>query len=525
MNDYQSWDAVLSISDGERSKKHSSIFLERIAKVISYGLDREDFFQYLLDSMIELLKAERGALFLTHEDKLCFVSGRNVNNATIEDAKAISQSAVNKSVSAQQVIHSFDALNDSRFKEAMSVTLNEIHSLLCAPLTINHEVIGAIYLDSRITTHLFSEYEIELFKTACKLIAAVVDKSLACRKLQEELLSRQSGLIIKLDEAYLVTKVVAMQEVLKRVDCAAKSNSNVLLLGETGVGKGVLARLIHNKSQRSAMPFINYHCATTPETLFESQLFGHKRGAFTDARYDKKGLIEAADKGTLFLDEIATIPLSIQAKLLGIIEEKMFRRLGENTPRKANVRLICASNKDLETLIKISQFREDLYYRMNTITIKIPPLRERKEEIPLLARCFLKKFSTELNKNVITYDPKVIDTLIAYHWPGNVRELRNVVEHAVIYASGSQISLETLPQGIIARKSDNHPLREQKGQCEKKQIIEVLTYTQGNVTKAAHRLSVTPRHLRRLLKKYQLNRQDFALDVITSPDCSERGNL
>jgi len=487
-------------------QKRSLEFLKRLVRAVSSDMGKEDFFENILDSMIDLFKTERGALFLYEGDRLWLASGRALDKATIKDAKVLSQTAVNGSIHNREVIYSLDAQNDARFKHSQSVFLNNIRSIICAPLLTDERVIGAIYMDCRITTHLFSDYEIDLFKTACSLIAGFIDKSLAYRRAYEKFFLKRYNIIPLPNQGYLVAESIPMRRVLKRVEEVSKRDSNILLLGETGVGKGAIARLIHEKSPRKKESFISSQC-NVPETLLESDLFGYKRGAFTDAKTDKKGLVEEADKGTLFLDEIANVPLSLQAKLLGIIEEKTFRRLGETTLRKVDIRIISASNKDLESLIKRGEFREDLYYRLNTITIKIPPLRERKEDIPILARCFLNDFSKGYQKRITGFSPEAMEVLLAYPWPGNVRQFKSAIEHAVLMAKGSRIFLEDLPEKIVSQKPSLKSLKEEIREFERSKILEALSVTQGNVTRAAKYLGINPRQLRRLIKRYEIRKE------------------
>lgn len=479
-------------------------FFKRLVDIISSNIDKENFFENILDLIIGIFKTELGAIFLYKGNEIHLASGRTLDNVTIEDANVLSQIVINNSIRSKEVLYSSDVRKDARFKNSRSIFLkNNIRSFICAPLLKDEKVIGAIYLDCRMTTHLFTDYEIDLFKTVCGLIAGIIDKSLAYRKAYEKLFSKMYDIIILPNNGFLVAESVQMRRVLKRVEEVAKVDSNVLLLGETGVGKGAIARLIHEKSSRKNASFISYSC-NVPETLLESDLFGYRKGAFTDAKADKKGLVEEANKGTLFLDEIANVPISIQAKLLGVIEEKTFRKLGETALRKVDIRIISASNKDLEDLINRGKFREDLYYRLNTITIKIPPLRERKEDIPILARCFLKYFSNRFRKRITGFSTKVMEVLLNYPWPGNVRQFKSTIEHAVVMAKGSRIFLEDLPEEIVSREYFPKPLRKELREMERSMILEALSITQGNVTRAARYLCINPRHLRRLIKKYNV---------------------
>jgi len=244
-----------------------------------------------------------------------------------------------------------------------------------------------------------------------------------------------------------------MQAVFKLVEKVARTDATVLVRGESGTGKDLIAREIHRQSLRAAKPFVSINCAALPETLLESELFGHARGAFTGAVSTKRGLFEEADGGTVFLDEIGDVSLALQAKLLRFLQSKEFIRVGETSVRRVDVRVIVATNRDLEEAIERGDFRRDLYYRLNVITVHLPPLRDRREDIPLLAKYFARKYASSLLKGPVTFSKEAMAALVAYDWPGNVRELENAVERAVVLAEGSELSLEDLPDEIVRRVS------------------------------------------------------------------------
>ncbi|MCX8126817.1 MAG: sigma-54 dependent transcriptional regulator, partial [Dehalococcoidia bacterium] len=274
--------------------------------------------------------------------------------------------------------------------------------------------------------------------------------------------------------------------------------------GESGTGKELIARAIHNLSLRRGKPFVAVSCAALPESLLESELFGHERGAFTGATTQKKGKFEFAHGGTLFLDEIGDISPNVQVHLLRVIEEKEFSRVGGNEPIRVDVRLISATNKDLKKAMEEGKFREDLYYRLNVVGIHLPALRERKEDIPLLAEHFLRKFAMENHKDIKDFSPEAREILLKYEWPGNVRELENAVERAVILARGEYITPEELP-GIgttpVVASLAGKSLREVEREC----IISTLRQTGGNVSEAARILGITRMTLYNKLREYGLS--------------------
>jgi DNA-binding NtrC family response regulator len=294
-----------------------------------------------------------------------------------------------------------------------------------------------------------------------------------------------------------------MQGVIELVKVVAKSNATVLITGESGTGKELVARAIHNHSYRHDEPFVAISCAALPENILESELFGHEKGSFTGAHMQRKGKFEIADNGTLFMDEVGDMSANIQVHLLRVLEEKEFTRVGGNELVKVDVRLISATNKDMRDAIAKGKFREDLYYRLNVVNIELPPLRQRKEDIPLLAQHFLKKFAVENQKEVVDFAPGAMDFLLKYEWPGNVRELENVVERAVILARSKVVDLEDLPQETLRLTAPDAP-EESIKDVEKKHIVNVLEESGWNYSKAAGILGISRVTLYNKIKAYKI---------------------
>ncbi len=307
----------------------------------------------------------------------------------------------------------------------------------------------------------------------------------------------------------LIGKSHKMQELFGLIATVAKSNSNILITGESGTGKELVARAIHYESPRANRPFIPIDCAALPEEIFESELFGHEKGSFTGA-YDKKiGQIELANEGTVFLDEISELPISLQKKFLRFLQEKEILRVGGNKRIKVDVRIVAATNKDLSQEVHKGNFREDLYYRLNVVTLRLPPLRERREDIPLLADHFLKKFSKANNKIISGFEREVLEAFMEYPWNGNVRELENAVERAVVLCPSETISLRYLPKPIrdmVENRVDD--LKGGRGlmETERRLIIDALNKTGHNQTRAAELLGITRKQLRTKMKKHGLMR-------------------
>jgi len=312
----------------------------------------------------------------------------------------------------------------------------------------------------------------------------------------------------KLEERYrfenIIAKSAKMQRVIEVIKIVAKSNATILITGESGTGKELVARAIHSQSPRRDRPFIAVSCAALPESLLESELFGHEKGSFTGAYTQKKGKFEIANRGTLLLDEIGEMSANIQVHLLRVLEEKEFTRVGGNELVKVDVRVISATNKDLKQAVGNGEFREDLYYRVNVVTIELPPLRDRKEDVPLLAQHFLKKFAVENQKEINGFSADATDFLFKYDWPGNVRELENTIERAVILARGPSIQVSDLPQGDLLTVG-SAPQGEVLREVEKNHILKTLIETRGNYSQAARILGISRMTLYNKVRAYSLN--------------------
>jgi DNA-binding NtrC family response regulator len=333
-------------------------------------------------------------------------------------------------------------------------------------------------------------------------VALVVERAMERERLKREveILSGEAG------ERYhlVVAKSSNMNLAVESAKMAATAKSTVLLLGESGTGKELFARAIHNWSERKSGPFIAVNCVGLSKELFESELFGHEKGAFTGAHQLKKGKMELAHGGTVFLDEIGDISTEIQTKLLRFLQEKEFERVGSTKPIQVDVRIIAATNRKLLELVKEGRFRDDLYYRLNVVPIALPSLRERKEDIPALVDYFVHRFSKETKKNFTDATPEAMAKLMSYDWPGNARELANVIERAIVLGRGPQITLQDLSP-VIASKApdavvDGLPYREALDACRQQIIAKALSRTQGNRAAAAKLLDIERRHLLRLMK-------------------------
>jgi len=334
----------------------------------------------------------------------------------------------------------------------------------------------------------------------------VIHKELDVRQLREENRSLREALGKRYEHPNIVARGPKMQEVLATVERVAPTNATVLLGGESGVGKDLIGRAIHEKSRRASGPFVKINSTAIPETLLESELFGYEKGAFTGANTSKRGKFEMADKGTLFLDEIGDVPPAVQVKLLRVLQEREFERLGSTRTLKVDVRLIAATNRDLREALEQRTFREDLYYRLNVVPIDIPPLREHKEDIPDLVKLFLSRFAAESGKQITAINPEALQILTDHYWPGNVRELQNVIERACALANGSVLEVADIRLDAHRAKAANSsepvlPEGMTLEQWEDEIIREALRKADGNKSQAARRLGLSRNALRYRLSK------------------------
>jgi DNA-binding NtrC family response regulator len=338
-----------------------------------------------------------------------------------------------------------------------------------------------------------------------------IAKALRQQKLETENVSLRQQLDSKFGLENIIGEAPAMQEVFEVVRQVAPTRANVLLQGESGTGKELIAKAIHQLSPRARAPLVTVHCAGLPATLLEAELFGHEKGAFTGAHERRIGRVEQAQGGTLFLDEIGEIDAATQVKLLRFLGERTFERLGSSKTLTADVRLVAATNKNLEELVRAGTFREDLFFRLNVVPIRLPPLRERATDIPLLAQAFLREFAGENNKPVKEFTADALDALRNYHWPGNVRELRTAIEHAVVLCRGEKVSSRDLPasiRGNSAAAADPQRVLARNDltvkEAEKQLLIRALKECKGNRTAAAKKIGMSRRTLHRKLHTYQL---------------------
>ncbi len=409
-------------------------------------------------------------------------------------------------------------LNKTRARGDLS---NQVRSFLCVPVREGKQIIGALSVD-RIYEEGISEADADLrFLTILSsLIAQTTHRIQTVNQEQDDLRVENLKLKRELSEKNKINDIQGkssrMQEVYGMIHRVVDSNATVLLRGESGTGKTLVAKALHYNSKRSEKPFIVVNCSALPETLLESELFGHEKGAFTGATERKYGRFEQAEGGTLFLDEIGEISLAVQVKLLNVVQERTFQRLGSGKSISCDVRLVAATNRDLEKAVQDKSFREDLYYRLNVFPVYMPALRERRTDILLLAEYFLEKYSAENNQSIKRISTPAIDMLIQYHWPGNVRELQNCMERAVLICDGDTIKGIHLPPTLQTSESINpgkNPLSLSASveNFEKDIIIEGLKKNRGNQTKTARYLDTSLRIINYKIHQYNIDPKKFKI--------------
>lgn len=490
-----------------------------MAQTINSILDLNQLLEKIMDIVIETVHAERGMIFLKEGQEWTVHVARNISKETIRDVTEVSHSIIESVSSTGKAIFAIDARDDQRFKDKKSIVQLDIVSFMCIPLNIKNESIGVVYVDNRNMVGRFNQKNLDFLSLFANLAGIAIENArLHAQLTNENIKLKEENILLKSEitrqfeiETNIKGSSEAIRKVLNLIKVATKVNSNVLLEGESGTGKELVARAIHFNSLRKNGKFVPVNCGALTETLLESELFGHKRGAFSGAIADKKGLFEEAEGGTLFLDEITNTTRNMQAKLLRVLQDGEFRRVGDTQIRRVDVRIISATNLDLAQEVKAGRFREDLYYRLKVIYIVTPPLRQRKEDIIQLAYHFLAELNrTEGHGKKLS--AKAIELLLAYDWPGNVRELRNKIEQAYAISDQTIITEECFPDLLIGEKRKERItsgfLKERMDQIERRILIEELKKHQWNIQKTAQDLGLSRRSIYDKLEKFGIKRED-----------------
>jgi len=467
----------------------------------------------IIESATRLMEAEASSLLLVNPEnnKLYFEialgsKGAEVQRFSLNMGEGIAGwvAANNRSLIVN------DVQEDSRFYSDISKQIGyPTKAILAVPMRVKERCVGVIEIINKIGGGGFAEEDLQWLEMFATQAAIAIQNARSFQRVQEEIYLLQDE--IQKDRGYhtFIGSSKAIKEKLDIAMRAAQTDSSVLLLGESGVGKELFAEQIHLHSTRANAPLIRVNCAALPESLLESELFGHVKGAFTGATSDRRGRFELADEGTIFLDEIGDLPLNLQVKLLRVIQHKTFEQVGGAEPIKVDVRIIAATNKDIEREVEEGRFRADLYYRLNVLPIYIPPLRERRDDIPLLADFFLKRFNREIKKQISGFSPEAMEVLLSFSWPGNVRELENAIERAVVTAQSDRITPDAFAAASRSRPQEEQyagkQLKEAINVFKKHYIRQTLEMNRWNQTKTARILGIQRTYLSRLIKELEIS--------------------
>lgn len=486
--------------------------LMKVSTTINAIRGLEELQERLLELIFEVVPAKHGAILLTHdgdESSLGFTSVFGLDRVYGPNQKITVSSTVVRRV---QKDNAALLVTDAENNEALhtdSLIAAHSRSLLCVPLIMHGRTLGVIYLDTDVPDVRFDEDHLQLITAIAAIAAVAIQNARHIETLENE--NRRLVAEVNL-EHNMVGESASMQQVYQLISKVAGSESTVLISGESGTGKELAARAIHTNSKRSNKPFVAVNCAALAESLLESELFGHEKGAFTGALNLRKGRLEVADGGTMFLDEIAELSPALQTKLLRVLQEREFERVGGTRSIKVDIRVIAATNQDLDDAIAKGTFRQDLFFRLNVVQLKMPALRERTEDTPMLANYFAAKYADKCNRKVLGISPETQNLLIAYDWPGNVRELENAIERAVVMGTTEEILPEDLPEAILEANAPD-ALTTSSGYHEsvtgtKKQIIiDAIKKSNGSYTAAAKLLGLHPNYLHRLVRNLGLKDQ------------------
>ncbi|MEL6345942.1 MAG: sigma 54-interacting transcriptional regulator [Myxococcota bacterium] len=458
----------------------------------------EKLFKILLEAVAELTRAEKGFVIVFKDGERHLAASHNVGEETL-DLSRVSDTIIEQVIAQRKSVIVSDAMADRKFGRSRSVVDLKLSSVMCVPLLYRNDLLGVLYLGNDAVTGLFTENDLTMLTVWATQASLIVHAALLLnelkisnRNLREQLRRSSQGAIIG--------SCPPMKEAFRMIRRLAPTDLSVLVLGETGTGKEMVAQELHRLSERSQRTFISINCGAIPENLLESELFGHKKGSFTGAVTDKIGKFEAANGGTIFLDEIGEMPMNLQVKLLRVLQERSIERVGELEPRPVDIRVISATNKNLDEEIKAGNFREDLYYRLNEVTINLPPLRERGEDIHQLGRFFLNKYAEQYNSKVRGFTNEAVRAMLNYYWPGNVRQLESRVKRAVIMTDRALLNPDDLGIKTNTKRSVK-PLDAATEDFKIDYIRDVLEINNWNKAQTARDLGVDPRTIFRYIEK------------------------
>jgi transcriptional regulator with GAF, ATPase, and Fis domain len=480
--------------------------LLKISRIVHAIRDLNDLQGQLLDLIFEVVPAGRGAILLAdregHEFNSMFARMRQTGQSPlVKVSRTVARQVLEQGIA----MLGSDVPGSNELREVESLAASQVRSLLCVPLTVFQRVIGCIYLDSDSLSSRLTEEHLQLVTAIAGISAVALENARRLQWLEQE----NERLTVEISqERSLVGEGARMKEVYQFLKRVAPTDSTVLIEGESGTGKELAARALHRNSPRAGKPFVAINCSAIPESLLESDLFGHERGAFTGAASLKKGRLEVADGGVVFLDEIGELALALQVKLLRVLQEREFERVGGTHPIKVDIRLIAATNCNLEQAMHDGKFRQDLYYRLAVLKITMPMLRDRRDDIPMLVRHFVQKHAKRCKVKPRPISREALACLVNYDWPGNVRELENAIERALVLGASDVILPEDLPESLLERTPPPE-MTEAKyhaavKELKKHLILDAVEQTQGSYADAARILGVHPNYLHRLIRNLEL---------------------
>jgi transcriptional regulator with GAF, ATPase, and Fis domain len=465
----------------------------------------DELLETLLGDVLELTGAVRGVVLWMdpgegQEAAPRVRASRNVQRDAIQETTGtISDSIVRQVLETKRPLIVSDALNDTTFGKSESVIALKLSSVMCVPLLSQGDSVGALYVANDEIKHLFDRAQLDMLTVYASQASLILQNAMLLsalradkEKLSAELSDKRFGEIIG--------ACASMMEVFRKLQKVAATDISVLITGETGTGKELIARELHRRSNRVNGPCVTVNCGAIPENLIESEMFGHVKGAFTGAIASRPGKFQQADGGTLFLDEVGELPQNMQVKLLRALQERVVFRVGDNRPEKCDIRIVAATNRNLEEMIKTGEFREDLYYRLNVVNLWLPPLRERGDDVFIIAKALLSKFAEELHSNVRGFSPQALTAIRKYAWPGNIRQLENRLKKALVLCDRTLLGPEDLDLGDTDQAAIV-PLEKAKEDFQRAYVLEVLERNNGNRTQTARDLGVDPRTVFRYLEK------------------------
>ena len=459
-----------------------------------------DLLGSLMDAVIEVTNADKGFLILVDGEGPRVAVARNLKHENLTDAvRQLSDSIIKRVIESRKPLIVSDALHDEHWRSSESVMNLKLCSVMCAPLMAQGELLGILYVGNDNVVNLFEERSLDVLTIFAGQASLILQNALLLDSLQADFNSLKEKLEMS-RFGDIIGSCPTMLDVFRTVEKVANTDISVLITGETGTGKELIARALHDRSSRASKAFIVVNCGAIPENLIESELFGHVRGAFTGAVATRAGKFQLADGGTLFLDEIGELPLPLQVKLLRALQEKVVLKVGDTKPERVDIRVVAATNRELENEMRVGNFREDLFYRLNVINVHLPALRSRGDDILVLAKYLLQKYATEMGGKVKGFTPNALIAIRKYDWPGNVRQLENRIKKAIVMCDKTLIGVEDLdmlPEAIAPITT----LTQAREDFQRRYILEVLERNNGNRTKTARDLGVDPRTIFRYLER------------------------